>query len=69
MLQGLLLGQLLPWVLMLPVLLVAMALVVRHAMKPVRVLAHDIGHARRRTISTRSTPRACPPRWRRCWMR
>jgi len=42
-LQGLLLGQLLPWVLMLPVLLVAMAVVVRHALRPVRRLAEDIG--------------------------
>jgi two-component system sensor histidine kinase QseC len=42
-LQGLLLGQLLPWVLMLPVLLVALALVVRHALKPVRVLASELG--------------------------
>ena len=41
-LQGLLVGQLLPWVLMLPVLLVAMAVVVRHALRPVRRLAEDI---------------------------
>jgi two-component system sensor histidine kinase QseC len=41
-LQGLILGQLVPWVLMLPVLLVAMALAVRHALKPVRVLAADL---------------------------
>ena len=42
-LQGLLVGQFLPWVLMLPVLLVAMAVVVRHALRPVRRLAEDIG--------------------------
>ena len=42
-LQGLLVGQLLPWMLMLPVLLVAMAVVVRHALRPVRRLAEDIG--------------------------
>ncbi|HEX4882840.1 MAG TPA: ATP-binding protein [Casimicrobiaceae bacterium] len=42
LLQGLLLGQLLPWILMLPVLLVALALVVRHALKPVRLLAADL---------------------------
>jgi len=42
-LQGLLLGQFLPWLLMLPVLLVAVWLVVRHALRPVRRLAKDIG--------------------------
>ena len=42
LLQGLIAGQLLPWLLMLPVLLIAMALVVRHAMKPLRVLAADL---------------------------
>jgi two-component system sensor histidine kinase QseC len=42
-LQALLLGQLLPWVLMLPVLLLAMTLAVRHALKPVRALARDLG--------------------------
>lgn len=41
-LQGLLIGQLLPWLLMLPVLLAAMTLAVRHALKPVRVLAADL---------------------------
>jgi two-component system sensor histidine kinase QseC len=40
--QGLMVGQLLPWLLMLPVLLVAMTLVVRHALKPVHALAHEI---------------------------
>jgi len=42
-LQGLLLGQLLPWLLMLPVLVLALALVVRHALKPVRMLANELG--------------------------
>jgi two-component system sensor histidine kinase QseC len=42
-LEGLLAGQLLPWALMLPVLLAAMWLVVRHALRPVRSLAEDIG--------------------------
>jgi two-component system sensor histidine kinase QseC len=42
-LEGLLAGQLLPWALMLPVLLAAMWLVVRHALRPVRRLAEDIG--------------------------
>jgi len=41
--QGLLAGQLLPWILMLPVLLVALALVVRYALRPVRALASDLG--------------------------
>jgi two-component system sensor histidine kinase QseC len=40
--QGLLAGQLLPWILMLPVLLIAMAIVVRHALRPVRTLAADL---------------------------
>ncbi len=42
-LQGLLLGQLLPWALMLPVLVVATIVAVRHALKPVRALAADLG--------------------------
>jgi two-component system sensor histidine kinase QseC len=42
LLQSLLLGQFLPWVLMLPVLLVALTMVVRHALKPVRALASDL---------------------------
>ena len=43
---GLLAGQLLPWALMLPVLLVAMAIAVRHALKPVRGIARQIEHRR-----------------------
>jgi two-component system sensor histidine kinase QseC len=42
-LRGLLIGQLVPWALMLPVLLAAMAIAVRHVLRPVRRLAADIG--------------------------
>jgi len=45
-LAGLLTGQLLPWALMLPVLLVAMTIAVRHVLKPVRRVAHEIEHRR-----------------------
>jgi len=42
LLQALLMGQLLPWLLTLPVLLLAMALAVRQALKPVRQLTGDL---------------------------
>jgi len=45
-LAGLLTGQLLPWALMLPVLLVAMTIAVRHVLQPVRRVAHEIEHRR-----------------------
>ena len=45
-LAGLLTGQLLPWALMLPVLLVAMTIAVRHVLRPVRRVAHEIEHRR-----------------------
>ncbi|HKU85570.1 MAG TPA: ATP-binding protein [Casimicrobiaceae bacterium] len=45
-LAGLLTGQLLPWALMLPVLLVAMTIAVRHVLKPVRQVAHEIEYRR-----------------------
>jgi len=40
--QGLVGGQLLPWLLVLPVLLLAMAWAVRQALAPVRTLTHEI---------------------------
>jgi two-component system sensor histidine kinase QseC len=43
-LAGLLAGQLLPWALMLPVLIAAMAIAVRHALKPVQAIAREIEH-------------------------
>jgi signal transduction histidine kinase len=46
LLAGLLTGQLLPWALMLPVLLVAMTVAVRHVLKPVREVAHEIEYRR-----------------------
>lgn len=63
-LQGLILGQLVPWLLMLPVLLVAMAFAVRHALKPLRTLAADL--ARRgpddlHTVEVRGLPAEVAP--------
>ena len=63
-LQSLILGQLIPWLLMLPVLLVAMAFAVRHALKPLRVLAGDL--ARRgpddlHTVQVRGLPNEVAP--------
>ena len=58
-LAGLLTGQLLPWVLMLPVLLVAMTIAVRHVLKPVRRVAREIEH--RRADDLRPVTVANPP--------
>jgi two-component system sensor histidine kinase QseC len=58
-LAGLLTGQLLPWALMLPVLLVAMMIAVRHVLKPVRRVAREIEH--RRADDLRPVTVANPP--------
>jgi two-component system sensor histidine kinase QseC len=58
-LAGLLTGQLLPWALMLPVLLVAMMIAVRHVLKPVRRVAREI--ERRRADDLRPVTVANPP--------
>lgn len=42
LLQNLLLGQFLSWALLLPVLVIALALVVRHGLRPIHLLAHDV---------------------------
>ena len=55
-LQGLLAGQLLPWVLMLPVLIVAMGIAVRHALKPVQAVAREIEQRRADDLRAVQTP-------------
>jgi two-component system, OmpR family, sensor histidine kinase QseC len=65
-------SQLLPWLLVLPVLLLAMAWAVRQALAPVRVLAGELG--RRGADDLQPVPTARAPGWtawtawsRRCW--
>jgi two-component system sensor histidine kinase QseC len=58
LLTDLLIGQLLPWLLMLPVLLAAMVLAVRNALKPVRALAQQIGERRADDLRPVVAPRA-----------
>jgi len=52
--QSILMGQLLPWVLTLPALLLAMALAVRQALKPVRRLASELQQRRSMDLQTLS---------------
>jgi len=51
LLGGLIAGQLLPWLLMLPVLAIVMTLAVRHALLPVRQLAQQIERRRADDLS------------------
>jgi len=51
LLRDLLLSQLLPWVLMLPVLLAAMAVAVRRGLRPVREIAREVGNRRADALS------------------
>jgi two-component system sensor histidine kinase QseC len=55
-LTGLLTGQMLPLILMLPVLLIAMAIAVRHALKPVQAVASEIEHRRADDLRPVDTP-------------
>jgi two-component system sensor histidine kinase QseC len=55
-LAGLLAGQMLPWILMLPVLLVAMAIAVRHALKPVQAVTQEIELRRADDLHPVDTP-------------
>lgn len=63
-LTALLAGQLLPWALMLPVLLVAMTIAVRHALKPVQAIAQEIEHRRAddlRPVAAKNLPAELRP--------